>query len=304
MAASLEVLREPVTLISDPGGTPLYYHFAAGATLKLNQDRFNVLHNGIALASRNQNQVFELSGKLIGEFENISILFPQMSANLGARLIGAADVAWHAITPSGRKWVFHRAAITKRPGIMAKTGDTLLSEFTLTAVYSPTQSGWFTHTTGQSHPGYASADIAAILTLAPTVSFGAAPHDNLFPVAGVEFDFGWSLEPVLSNNLLIDWTIKEQTHTAKIKPQNNATWAEWMTKLGGDTAMGAAVPVADLIASYAGFYAKLYNAEAQIESFNFTHDQNWVSGLTATARQRYSAGAAVALGYVGASAPA
>lgn len=304
MASSLEIIREPITLISDPAGTPLYYHFAAGATIKCVQDRFNVLHNGTTLATRNQNQVFEITGKLIGEFENIGTLIPNLSANLGTRLIGASDVPWHAITPSGRKWVFHRAAITKRPGLMAKTGDTLLSEFTLTAVYSSTQSGWFTYTTGETHPGYASADISAILTLAPTVSFGSDPYDNLWPVDGAEFAFDWELEPVLSNNLLIDWTIKSQTLTAKIKPQTDATWAEWMTKIGADVAMGAAVPVADVIAFYSGFYAKLYNAEAQIDQFNFAHDQNFVSGITATARQRYSAGTAVALGYVGASAPA
>jgi hypothetical protein len=304
MPSSLEIIREPITLISDPSGTPLYYHFAAGAVLKCVQERFDVPHDGSVLATRNMNQTFELSGKLIGEFENISTLFPHLAANLGTRLIGASDTPWHAITPSGRKWVFHRATITKRPGLMAKTGDTLLSDFTLTAVYSPTQSGWFTHTTGQTHPGYSSIGISSILTLAPTVSFGSDPYDNLWPVDGAEFAFDWELEPVRSNNLVIDWTIKSQTHTAKIKPQTDATWAEWMTKIGADVAMGAAVPVADVIASYTGFYARLYNAEAQIDSFTFSHDNNFVSGITATARQRYASGAAVALSYVGTSAPA
>lgn len=304
MSASFYIIREPVTLVKDPAGTPLYFHFAAGATLKPVQKRFNVSHDGHVLATRNESLVYEFSGKLIGEFDNISTLFPHMSASLGTRLIGNTDVPWRLITPSGKQWAIHRAAITKRPGIMAKVGDTLLSELTLSIVYSVTSSGWFTHSTGQTHPGYASIGISNILSLQPTVSFGSAPHDNMFPVAGAEFAFDWDLEPVLSNNQPIDWTIKSQTHTAKFVPQTDATWAEIMTKLGLDVAMGADVPVADVIASYSGFYAKLYNAEAQIDQFNFAHDQNFVGGITATARQRYSAGAAVALGYVGTSAPA
>lgn len=304
MSASLEVLREPLTLIKDPAGTPLYFHMAAGAQIKLVQKRFDITHNGTKLATRVEDQMFEISGKLIGEFENISTLFPHLSASLGTRLIGATDTPWRAITPSGRQWQFHRAAITKRPSLKSQTGDTLLSEFTLTAVYSPTQSGIVTYTGGQTHPGYSSIGISAILTLQPTVSFGSAPYDNMFPVAGAEFDFGWNLEPVLSANQTIDWTIKDQTHTAKLTPQNDATWAEWMTKFGQDVAMGATLPVADLIASYSGFYAKLYNAEAELDQFNFDVTANHLGTLTATAMQRYSAGAAVALSYVGTSAPA
>lgn len=304
MSAAFQYLSETLTLIKDPAGTPLYFHFAEGAVIKPVQKRFDIMHNGTKVGTRLSDVYYEITGKLVGEVENLGTLFPNLSAGLGTRLIGNTDTPWRAITPSGRQWQFHRAAITKRPGIKAQTGDTPFTEVTVTAVYSPTQSGVLTYTSGETHPGYSSFSASSILTLAPTISFGSAPFDNMFPDVGAEFDFGWELKPILSGNVVIDWIITGQTHTAKLTPQTNATWAEWQTKFGNDLAMGAALPVADIIASYTGFYVKLYNAEAELDQFNFNTKDNNIGTLTATAMQRYSAGAAVALSYVGTSAPA
>lgn len=305
MASALEVIREAATLIKDPAGTPLYFHFKDGCTLKPVQNRFAVAYNGRMLDNRIQSQMFEISGRLVGEWENLSVLFPHVAADLGSRLIGATDVDWKLITESGREWTFHRAAITKRPGLMSKVGDTLLGEITLTACYSTTQSAWYSYQTGQTHPGFASLSNAAVLTLAPSIAFGSDPWDELWPVDGIEFDFAWDLEPVLYNNQILDWTIKGQTPTAKIKPQTDATFGEWMTKIGADLAMGSAsIPVANLVASYSGFYAALYNAQLTLDGFTFKNDANWVDGIVATAMQRHTAGVADNLFYVGTAAPA
>lgn len=303
MASALETIREDALLIRDPAGTPQYFHFKDGCTLKPVQPRFDVMLNGNLVDSRPESQVWEVSGRLTGEWENLDTLFPNVSANLGTALIGTSDVAWRLITASGRQWTFHRGAITKRPGLMAKVGDTLLGDMTLTCVYSATQSATYAYVSNGTHPGFSSFSPSNVLTLAPAVSFGSDPHDEMWPTDGVEIDFGWELEPVLHNKQIIDWTIKSQAYTAKLVPQNDATWSEWMTKLGLDIAMGASPPVADLNVSYSGFYAKLYNAQCQLDQFNFKHDANFVSGISARATQRFSAGAAVALGYVGTSAP-
>ncbi len=302
--SALLTIRESATLIKDPAGTPLYFHFKDGCTLKPVQPRFDVLLNGQAIDERPESQTWEINGRLTGEWENLSTLFPHLSASLGTALIGGTDAAWRLITASGRQWTFHRAAITKRPGLMAKVGDTLLGDITLTAVYSSTQSATLAYASNGTHPGFASHAHGSILTLAPAVSFGSDPHDEMWPTDGVEIDFAWELEPVLHNKQPIDYTIKSQAFTAKLKPQNDAEWAEWMTKLGLDIAMGASPPVADLNVSYSGFYAKLYNAVAKLDQFNFKHDANFVEGITAKAMQRFSTGTAVALGYVGTSAPA
>lgn len=301
--SAFEVIREEALLIKDPAGTPLYFHFKEGCTLRPVQSRFAVMLNGQPIANRPESLVWEITGRAVGEWENLSTLFPQLSANLGASILGSSDTAWRLITASGRQWTFHRAGITKRPGLMAKVGDTLLGEMTLSAVYSATQSAHYTYATGQTHPGFASFGLANVLTLAPAVAFGSDPHDELWPADGVEIDFSWQLEPVLHNKQIIDWSIASQAITAKLKPQADATWAELMTKAGLDVAMGADVPVANLNVSYSGFYARLYNAECVIEDFRFKHNENFITGLTATAMQRHSAGAAVALAYVGTEAP-
>jgi hypothetical protein len=304
MASALEIIREPATLIKDPSGTPLYFHFKDGLTLKPVQARFDITHNGGLVDRRLEAQTFEISGRLVGEWENLSTLFPLISGARGSRLIGATDTPWVLITESGRKWVWHRSAITKRPGIMAKVGDTLLGDITLTGFYSITEGKTFTYTTGETHPGFASLDNATILTLAPACSFGSDPWDELWPTDGVEIDFGWDLEPVVFNRQILDYSVKLQNFTAKVKPQSDATFAELMTKIHASGAMGSTPPVADLNVSYSGFYARLYNCQAEIEQFQFSHSQNFIDGMTARAMQRYSAGAAVALGYVGTSAPA
>lgn len=302
--SSLLTIREDALLIRDPAGTPTYYHFGNGCTLKPIQPRFDVKLNGVNVDSRPESQMWEVTGKPTGEWENLSVLFPNLSANLGSSIIGGTDVAWRLITASGRQWTFHRAGITRRPMITAVPGATLLGELTLSCVYSATQSGTFAYVSNGTHPGFSSFSPSQILTLAPAVAFGSDPHDEMYPTDGVEMDFKYDLEPVIHNRQIIDWTIKGQDFTAKLKPQNDADWSEWMTKLGLDIAMGASPPVATLVASYSGFYAALYNAQCQIEDFRFNNAENFVSGITARSMQRYSAGAATALGYVGTSAPA
>lgn len=302
--SALLTLREPALLIKDPAGTPLYFHFKDGCTLKPVQPRFDVLLNGQAVDERPEAQHWEVSGRLVGEWENLSTLFPHLSASLGTALIGGTDTAWKLIAlTSGRSWLFHRAAITQRPGLMAKVGDTLLGDITLSAVHSITESATYTYNASDTPPGFASFSPSSILTLAPAVAFGSDPHDEMWPTDGVEIDFAWTLEPVTHNRQILDWTIKSQDFTAKLKPQNDATWTEWATKLGLDIAQGASPPVASLVVSYSGFYAALYNANAKIDGFTFKHDADFVDGIVCRSMQRYSGGAATALGYVGTAAP-
>ncbi len=301
--SAFEIIQEPCTLIKDPSGTPEYYHFPAGATLKPVLQDFAINLNGRKVATRHKSKTYEFSGKLVGEWENLSTLFPHQSANLGSRLVGNTDTPWRIITESGRQWTFYRAAITTRPAINAVPGETLLGEITLTAFYSSTSTGWFAYVGNGTHPGYSSFSASNILTLAPAVSFGSDPWDDLFPAAGAQIEPGWSLGDVMVNNQLVDKIITAQEWTGKVMPQSDATWAEWATKLGLDVANGAAIPVADLIVSYSGFYAKLLNAECSMESFRFAHDAPFQQGITARAVQRYSGGSAQALALISTAAP-
>jgi hypothetical protein len=303
--SALQTIREPALLIRNPletgGGTASFYFFKDGCTLKPVQPRFDIMIEGQVFDTRPESQVWEINGRLTGNWENFAILFPHLSANLGASLLGATDVMWRLITASGRQWTFYRAAITKRPSLMAKVGDTLLGDFTLTAVHSTEEGGTLAYATGQTHPGFAAFSDTSILTLAPEVDFGSDAFDEMWPTDGVEIDFAWTLEPVLYNRQIIDWTIKSQDITAKLKPQNDATWSDWMTKLGLDIAMGASPPVANLSVFYNGFYVQLYNAQCQLDQFNFKHDANFIEGITARVMQRFAGGSAQPLAYVGTS---
>lgn len=281
-----------------------FFHVAEGWDLDPGIETFDVMHNGNVIGTRNKSMLPKLTGKAVGEIEHLSTLYPNLTANLGARIVGATDVAFMFITPSGRKWAIPRGAFTQRPSLTPVVGQTALGDFELTMLYSRTAGNHYTYTTGATHPGYASFDLSTILTLNPAVSFGTGVFDELYPSAGVEFDFAWQLTPVYDGMQVVDYTIDSQTLTAKCQPQSDAAFTDWETKMGMDLPPGSTLPVANFIANFTGLYVMLYNAEARVEKFKFSHKENFVTGIVARAMQRYSTGTAVALGYVGASAPA
>jgi len=306
--AVLNPLRESGLLIkANPDGGSFtdggaqFFHVAEGWDLDLGNDYFDVMHNGNNIGSRIKSKLPKLTGTPVGEYEHLTTLFPNLTANLGARLNGATDAAWKFITPSGRQWLIPRGVITKRPMLSPVVGKTLLGEIELTMLYSPTAGNHYTYTEEETHPGFASLDSAQIITLNPAVSFGSGNMDEMHPVAGCEIEFGWDLVEVRSGMQIVDYTIGAQNINAKCAPQNDAAFDDWITKIGADLAPGSALPVTNFIASYNGFYVQLYNCECRVEKFKFHHKENFVTGITANTRQRYSGGAAQPLAYVNTS---
>lgn len=301
-------IREPAVLIRDPSGTPSYFwpqgefeivpvveYFAISAAVHAHpEERIKSLH-------------YEINFTLVGEFEYLSYLFPNLSASLGASLLGTSDVAWQLITQSGRSWTFHRGGFIERPTITSVPGQTLFGPSKFAAVCAsdkePGESNaFYTYATGASFPNYSSFSSAAILTLAPLVTYGSlltsAQGEN-----GIQFDFQYdSPMEVRSNGLLRDWTITGQSFTAKFKPYG-LTFDQLITACGLDLAMGAALPTSTLVATYSGFYVALRGATCKQARFKLGPKSDFIDGVEFRASQTYATNAQVAPAYIGTSAP-
>lgn len=301
-------IREPAVLIRDPGGTPSYFWSKNAFELKPIVEYFNVEAAVHATPEKRIKSVhWEINTQLVGEFEYLSYLYPALSASLGSSVLGTTDVAWRLITMSGRQWDFPRGGITKRPMLRAKVGDTLFGDCTFVACCASDkdagESGaFFTYSTGNSFPNFASFDPTKILTLAPVVTYGSL-LSNARTESGVEFEFGWETKPTLDNGLIRDWTVVSQEFTAKLKPCA-LDFEDLVTACGLDLAMGARLPTSTLIASYTGFYAALRGATVEQASFRFHASEDFIQGLVFRASQTYATNAQVAPGYIATSAPA
>jgi hypothetical protein len=302
-------VREPAVLIRDPLGespsyfwsqdafdiTPVVEYFPIPAAVHAHpEERIKSLH-------------YEITFTLVGEFEALTHLFPNLSASLGASLLGTTDVAWRLITQSGRYWDIPRGGFIERPSITSVPGQTLFGAskyiFVCASDKEPGEAGaFYTYGTGGTFPNYSSLSSAAILTLAPAVTYGAL-MSAVQGENGITFNFQYdSPMEVRSNGLIRDFTITGQTFTAQFKPYG-LTFNQIATACGLDLAMGARLPTETLIAAYTGFYVALRGATCKQARFKLGPKSDFIDGLEFRASQTYASNAQVAPGYVGTDAP-
>lgn len=302
-------IREPAVLIRDPSGTPAYFWSQGEFEIVPVAEYFDI---PAAVHAHNEERIkslhYEINFTLVGEFESLTYLFPHLTASLGSSLLGTSDVAWQIITQSGRSWTFHRGGFMARPSIASVPGQTLFGPSKFVAVCASNKepgeaNAFYTYATGASFPNFSSFSSAAILTLAPAVTYGSllssAQGEN-----GIQFEFAYdSPMDVRSNGLIRDWTVTGQTFTAKFKPYG-LTFAQIITACGLDLAMGAALPTQTLIAAYSGFYVALRGATCKQAKFKLGPKSDFIDGVEFRASQSYASNAQVAPGYIGTSAPA
>lgn len=265
------------------------------------------------LEERAQDRRYEIALQPLGEWEALGVLFPYFTSAVGTEIFGSSDVPLTVWTQDGDKYVFVNAAITTLPNLNPKVGDTLLGEMTFTALLGKDKApgdanAYYTLSTGESYPGDAALSKAAILTKHPTLSWGgSAPWDSFATVAGVQISHTLSLSPVKVDGYgTIGMRLQDYQVAAQFQPAADMGMADILTATGGNTALGSSPTVNALNISYSGFYFRLYAAAMRQASFKFGMGEgdNLIQGLEARATRTFSAGAAVALGYAGTSAPA
>lgn len=301
-------VREPAVLIRDPSGTPAYFWSQGDFEIVPVPEYFNIPAAVHATPEeRIKSLYYEINFTLVGEFESLTHLFPNLSASLGSSLLGTTDVAWRLITQSGRYWDIPRGGFMDRPSLTSVPGQTLFGAskfvFVCASDKEPGAAGaFYTYGTGGSFPNYASLSSAAILSLAPSITYGSL-MSAVQGEAGISFDFVYdSPKEVRSSGLIRDWTITGQTFTAKFKPYG-LTFDQLITACGLDLAMGAALPAATLIAAYTGFYCALRGATAKQARFKIGPGSDFIDGIEFRASQTYASNAQVAPGYIGTAAP-
>lgn len=300
-------IREPACLVRDPLGTPQYFWAQESFDLRPVIEYFDVPHIAHDVPEKRMKSLhWEIDTTFVGEWENLATLFPNLGQSLGNLCLGTSDVAWALITESGKQWLFHRGGIIERPTIMAKVGGSLLGPvklaFTCASDKDPGDSGaFYTYSTGASYPSYTNYSAAAVLTLAPALTYGSY-LDATQSEDGVEIQFGQTNEPLLVNGLIRDWRITAQEFTARLKPLD-WSFADIVTAAGYNQAMGTQLPTDTFIAAYSGFYAAIRGATVEQAEFRFSGRADLVQGVVFRGSQTYSTGSEVAQGYVGTAAP-
>lgn len=285
-------------------------------TITQNIDTFDINAVGFGkIEDRASDRMFEIKLTPVGEWENLSTLFPYFASNLGADIFGSSDVPLIVWTRSGRKYTFHNVALTGVPTINPKVGDTLLGEITFTALLAKDKvpgdsAAYYTLATGQTYPGDATFSKAAILTKAPSLAWGAsAPFDAFSTVDGVQITHNLSLAPVKVNGLgTIGMRITDLQLNAQFQPAGDFQMDDILDNTDGNSVLGGSPSVNDLNISYSGFYVRLYAAALRQASFKFgtAEADNLIQGIEARATRTFDAGspvAPIALGYVGTAAP-
>lgn len=307
------ILREPGLI--EYNSVKFYSKDAITITQQI--ETFDITAVGFGkIEDRASDRMFEIKLTPVGEWENLSTLFPYFASNLGADVFGASDVPLIVWTRSGRKYTFHNVAITGVPTINPKVGDTLLGEITFTALLAKDKApgdsaAYYTLATGQTYPGDGTFSKAAILTKAPSLAWGASPPFDAFDtIDGVQIAHNLSLSPVKVNGLgTIGMRISDLQLTAQFQPAGNIEMSDILGVTEGNAVLGGSPTVNNLNITYSGFYVRLYAAALRQASFKFGTGEgdNLIQGLEARATRTFDGGspvAPIALGYVGTSAPA
>lgn len=294
------ILRGPAFVAFNGG---LFYS-ESNIQVKLISETFAPKADGFpALGKRVKDRKYEITMKLIGEWESLGVLFPHGNTALGSYLFNNTSlVIW---TNDGVKRTFSNAAVTKMPGVSANVG-TILGDVTFTALLKdgaePGDSDAYV-VIGSGTPPV--TGIGSIITPVWTCAYGSGVLETFRTgESGVVFDFGMEVSPIKVAGLgTVQMALSGRSVTARFTPVG-VTEAEILALVNSNTAMGASPSVADLVVSGTGAYIAAYSAQLEEPTFNFHTQTDRIGELLATASQTWDTGASNPLFYVGTSAPA
>ena len=124
MAFDRTALKSGPAILTWNGGT---MYFKNGLTAEDNYDTFDVNVDVFPGADKRRGSPLGLiKGTPSGQWKNLSVWFPWLSAARGARLHGASDKAAVIYWLDGDIWTYHNAGLVDMPGLLLSTTKTIL----------------------------------------------------------------------------------------------------------------------------------------------------------------------------------
>ena len=155
------------------------------------------------------------------EWNDISVLFPWTSLTLGAPLFGDTDQKTEIYSADGKKYTFHRTAVTASPSIGAGVEKDLMGECTITALIGSNKAfddtdAIFSVSTAAFNPP--ALDENKIFSIPYTVLFG---ETEIEAEEGVDIEISATTTERKTDRLgIFDYIFGGYEVTAKFKPTN------------------------------------------------------------------------------------
>lgn len=299
------ILRAPGSIAFDGGR----FYSEGNIQVRLIEDKFDVKADMFPRIDRRpRDRRYEITCKLAGEWEHLSVLFPHGNTALGTPIFDNTPLTIWTRAGSNNKFVFSNVAVTKQPGVVAFNGGVITGDVTFTALLKdggdPGDADAYLAVSTDTYPTDAFS-VAAIKTPVFSASWGAGDLASFgVSESGVVFDFPIELSPQKTDGLgTVQMYLSGRMATAKFTPQG-ITVAELLTALGANVAMGSAPTINHLNVSGTGVYVRLYNAQLMDPALNFHTQTDMIGEVTAEATQGFTANVTDPLFYVGTSAPA
>ena len=294
------------------GGAAMY--FQNGCTIDEVVQTFDVTADHVLAGdARVQDRYVEISGTPSGQWTNLGVWFPWLTAARGALAYGASDSAAVVHFVDGDKFTYHNAALVGMPDLMLSTikssmeGRVVLQARTKKNTLASASNSLFTRETASFSD--TSFDWADILTPVLTLNWGSSPWDAFYTAAGVKISAKPKWQDITADGVgIVQRVLDGLEVTATFAPIGIAQ-SSIDSKLLMQGAAGAMIGArrasvaSDLIISGTGLYVLMRNA--------FARKANMQSGsrarhgdLEAVATLGVTDGAAVAQLYLGDSAPA
>jgi hypothetical protein len=270
-------------------------------TFPINTDRFR------KVTERVSDEEITATFTPVGEWEDLSVLWPYTNTLLGTLITDSSDLVIHSF--AGKKLTFYNAAVTKQPTITASAIKTLIGAITFEAFLknnTDPEDAASRFTIVDEALVDTSFDPDNVLTQPYTASWGASPWDNFETKAGWVIDPNESFEVVTTDSLgQVSKRLMNLEVTAKAQPLGLSE-SQLMTKLllqntGAVRGRDLAGDNLNLVGD--GVYIRIYGAALKAAAQHFAAEKERIGELTWSATRTFSAGAPNPLFFVGASAP-
>lgn len=296
------------------GGASLY--FKNGLTIEHVIETFNAEVDAfLGVDARVRDSYIEIKGTPAGQWTDLGVWFPWLTAARGARAHGASDAAAVVHFMDGDKYTFHNAALVGMPGLMLSHTATILDgSVTMQArvknnTLASSANSVYTRATGQTFND-TSFDWADVLTPSLALSWGSSPWDAFYTQKGVKISATPKWSPVFVDGVgIVTQELDGLEVSATFAPigiADSAIDAKLAMQGSANALPGArrASVADDLIIQGTGLYVLVRNAHAR--------KAGWRSGtggttrhgdLEAVASLELSTGAPLAQLYLGTEAP-
>lgn len=223
----------------------------------------------------------DISFDPVGEWENLSVLWPYRTSLIGSSIFGA-DKTLVIATLAGQVLTYGAAAVVQMPDVNLSTQKTLIGGTKFKCLRQD-NTAWDDNTnrllaiasTAFLDADWAQFDVTKIYTQAFAFAWGSSPWNAIKTVDGATLNFDLKIEPVTSDeDGKVDYTLSDVGVMAKLTPigvtEQNVIDA---MKIQGTSAIkrGGAIDAnaSDFVATGANVSATLHKAALKTSGYRF-----------------------------------